>query len=203
MRADFLDRYSRLDSPLHRVSAGYKAAIAMLLLSLIAVLPPSTFWWPSAIGVVLATALAASRVPVAFVAKRLLLLEPFVLAVGGLALLQHDGTERFLWITIRSTLSLVAVILLSSTTPFHELLAVLRRLRVPAVLVSTLTMMYRYLFILSDELQRKSRARQSRSFTARRSRGWRLPASALGQLFLRSMDRADRIYQAMTARGWQ
>jgi cobalt/nickel transport system permease protein len=203
MRADFLDRHSRLDSAVHRLPAGYKAAGSLFLLLLLALLPPLQYWWPIAIAALLLGLLAASRVPLRFVATRLLLLEPFALAVGVLALLQENGSERFLWIAIRSTLSLLIVILLSSTTPFHELLAVLRRLRAPAVIVSTVAMMYRYLFILSDEVQRKSRARRSRSFGARASRGWLLPASTAGQLFLRSMDRADRVYQAMTARGWR
>ena len=203
MRGVFIDQYSRLDSPVHRVAAEVKTGCALLLLVRIATLAPSSWWWPVAIAVLLAAVLAASRVPLRFVVKRLLLVEPFVLAVGLLAVLQPGGGARFLWIAIRSTLSLLTVILLSSTTPFDRLLAVLRRLRAPDVFVSTVAMMYRYLFILSDELQRKTRARRSRSFTAAVSRSWMLPAATLGQLFLRSMDRAERVYQAMLARGWQ
>ena len=95
------------------------------------------------------------------------------------------------------------MLLLSNTTPFADLLVVLRRLRVPAVFVNTLAMMYRYIFILSDEMLRTLRARRSRTFARRSARSWTLLSSVLGQLFLRSAGRAERIYQAMIARGWQ
>ena len=79
----------------------------------------------------------------------------------------------------------------------------LKAARVPALLVTTLSLMYRYMFVLLDEGQRMRRARLSRTFTGRRARSWRARASVLGQLFIRSSERAERIYGAMCARGWR
>jgi cobalt/nickel transport system permease protein len=203
MRGDFLDRYSRLQSPVHRAPAMLKAPFALGVMLLIVALPPTSPLPFAGIALLLLALLLASRVPPLFIAKRILLLEPFVIAVGALALLQTDGLVRFSWIALRSTLSLATVLLLSNTTPFADLLAVLRRLRVPAVFVNTLAMMYRYIFILSDEMLRTLRARRSRTFARRNARNWALLSSVLGQLFLRSAGRAERIYQAMIARGWQ
>ena len=95
------------------------------------------------------------------------------------------------------------MVLLANTTPFAELLRVLKAARVPALLVTTLSLMYRYLFVLLDESQRMRRARLSRTFTGRQARSWRTRASVLGQLFIRSGERAERIYGAMCARGWR
>lgn len=203
MRGDFLDRYSSLRSPVHRAPAMLKAPFALGVMLLIVALPPTSPLPFAGISLLLLALLLASRVPPLFIAKRILLLEPFVIAVGALALLQADGLVRFAWIALRSTLSLATVLLLSNTTPFADLLAVLRRLRVPAVFVNTLAMMYRYIFILSDEMLRTLRARRSRTFARRNARSWTLLSSVLGQLFLRSAGRAERIYQAMIARGWQ
>jgi len=93
------------------------------------------------------------------------------------------------------------MVLLASTTPFPQLLGVLRWLRVPHLLTTTLALMYRYLFVLADEAQRMQRARQSRSFSARRWPGWRVLATVISQLFVRATARAERIYLAMLARG--
>jgi cobalt/nickel transport system permease protein len=95
------------------------------------------------------------------------------------------------------------MILLSSTTPFSALLDVMKRARVPDILVSTLALMYRYLFVLMDETQRMRRARASRTFRTERAWRWRTLATVVGQLFVRSTERAERIYAAMAARGWR
>jgi cobalt/nickel transport system permease protein len=63
--------------------------------------------------------------------------------------------------------------------------------------------MYRYLFVLIDEGERLSRARMSRTFSTNRVRKWQALGSLIGQLFVRSTERAERIYAAMTARGWR
>jgi cobalt/nickel transport system permease protein len=63
--------------------------------------------------------------------------------------------------------------------------------------------MYRYLFVLIDEAERLNRARSSRTFSASRLRRWHTLASLIGQLFVRSTERAERIYAAMSARGWK
>jgi len=103
----------------------------------------------------------------------------------------------------KSTLCLFSIILLNSTTRFTDLLQVFRRLRVPALLVVTLALMHRYLFVLVDETARLRRARRSRTFTTGRVFGWHLTATVAAQLFVRTSERAERVYAAMCARGWK
>jgi cobalt/nickel transport system permease protein len=85
----------------------------------------------------------------------------------------------------------------------------LRHLRVPSLLVAVISFMYRYLFVLADEVMRLLRARDSRSarLTGYRSGGsipWRarVAGNMAGQLFLRSYERSDRVYNAMLSRGY-
>jgi cobalt/nickel transport system permease protein len=202
MRHDFLDRYSRLDSPIHRLPAAVKLAVALVAVVVLVWLPPSR---PSLLGagaiVVLAVA-GLSRIPWRFLARRLILLEPFVLGVAILVLWQPNGGVLFLLRIAKCTLCLLVLLLLSNTTPFADLLRVLKAAHVPPLLVTTLSLMYRYLFVLVDEAQRMKRARASRTFTARRARSWRTLATVVSQLFVRSSERAERIYAAMCARGW-
>jgi cobalt/nickel transport system permease protein len=203
MRHDFLDRYSRLDSPVHRVPAFVKFATALLLVIALVVTPLSQTWVFAAAAVFLALAAVVSRVPLWFIVKRLLLLEPFVLGVGLLMLLRPDGMAVFLSIFVRSTLCLLTMVLLSNTTPFAGLLQVFRRMGAPTLLLTVLALMYRYLFVLIDEAERMQRARVSRTFTRGSTHVWKLLATVVSQLFIRSTERAERIYSAMCARGWR
>lgn len=203
MRHDFLDKWSRLDTPVHRAPAGLKLGLALATVVACVALPLARWWAFVAIGACLVLVVAASRVPPSFVLGRLLLLEPLAAGVALLSVFQPHGAQVAVAIVVRSTLCLATMILLTSTTPFAELLRTLRALRVPALLVTVLALMYRYLFVLVDEAERMQRARRSRSFSGRRAHAWASAATLAGQLFVRSSERAERIYAAMCARGWR
>ena len=203
MHHDFLDRYSRMESPVHRLSSGVKSAAALLMV-LVSVASPIRSVYPFAgVAAALIAVTIIARLPAAFLLRRILFFEPFVAAIGFLALFAPGGAAIFTSMIVKSTLSLVTVIVLSNTTSFGDLLRVLRRVRAPAVFVTILALMYRYLFVLIDEFERIDRARKSRTFAAGRYRAWFISSTVLGALFVRSTERAGRIYAAMCARGWK
>ena len=72
----------------------------------------------------------------------------------------------------------------------------------PPALVATLHLMYRYLFVLADQLGRMARARRSRSFRRSRWADWPLGSGLIAALMLRSFERGERVHAAMIARGW-
>ena len=193
MNPDFLDRHSRRDSVIHRLPAAVKLGAAIFLVVTTVLMPVTAWIYYAGLAFLLVGATLLSRVPVGFLAGRLLLLS---LLVAGMTLLSSPHPAIF----AKSLLSLLTVLLLANTTPFSELLRVLRQLHVPAVFVTTLALMYRYLFVLVDEAERMKRARQARTLGKTR---WPVLAGVLGQLFVRSTERAERIHAAMTARGWR
>ncbi|MEI8064522.1 MAG: cobalt ECF transporter T component CbiQ [Verrucomicrobiota bacterium] len=203
MKHDFLDRYSRLDSGIHRQPTGLKLAMALTVVLAVVSAPRTAWSFFGVTSLILLMLAGISRLPVTFLLRRLLLLEPVVLGIAILSLLQPGGRAVFAGILMKGTLCLFTMILLANTTPFAALLAVLRRLCCPAILVTTLALMYRYLFVLMDETERMNRARRSRTFTRQRWWEWKILADVIGQLFVRSTERAERIYAAMCARGWK
>jgi cobalt/nickel transport system permease protein len=203
MRHDILDRHARLDTPVHRLPAGLKLAAALCMVIAALLVPPSRPLLLAVMALFLLAVAAIGRIPPRFLAVRLILLEPFVLGVAILALFGPGGWRAFLFLIARCTLCLLVMVLLSNTTPFSDLLRALRAARMPALLVTTLSLLYRYLFVLVDEAQRMRRARASRTFRSRRSRSWRTISTVVSQLFLRASERAERIYGAMCSRGWR
>ena len=188
---------------LHRAPAGLKLAVALALMLTVVSLPRAQLAGLLAVAVILTGLSAASGIPVLFLLKRLLLLEPLVLGVAGLMFFQPGGGRVFALVMLKANLCLLTAILLSNTTPFTELVRVLRRGRVPWLFLTTLTLMHRYLFVLADEAERMRRARASRTFTRGRRLQWQALSSVAGQLFVRASERAERIYNAMCARGWK
>jgi cobalt/nickel transport system permease protein len=117
--------------------------------------------------------------------------------------LQVSVHKSWLALAARSGICLFTVVLLANTTPFGKILTALRSARVPALLVTTLALMHRYLFVLLDESERMRRARASRTFKRQRRVRWHVLGTVIGQLFVRASERAERIYAAMCARGWK
>jgi cobalt/nickel transport system permease protein len=190
-------------SPVHRWPAAVKLGGALILIVGTVLCPlPFTVWFIGT-GLLLLLVAGLSRLSPLFLLRRLLVLSPFVLGVALVNALEPAARATFLGIALKSVLCLLTVILVSNTTPFSDILRVLQRLRVPALLITTMALMHRYLFVLADEAERMRRARASRTFHLGRRRHWQTLATVVGQLFVRASERAERIYDAMCARGWK
>jgi len=200
---DLLSPYRHGASAIHRLPPALKVPAALAFVVGVVLLPRGAWaiYAACALGLLLLAVLSHLRP--SDLAKRLLLVEPFALGVALLALCQPHGATIFASMLAKSTLGLFCMVLLSCTTRMTAIIGLLRRLHVPALLVTTLALTYRYLFLLLDESDRLRRARRSRAFSAQRHHVWRAMAGTIAQLFVRTSERAERVYAAMCARGWQ
>jgi len=221
VKHSFLDQYSERDSIIHRLDPRTKL-ITTLSFILAVVLTPPDRWQAFALYFLLvATLILLSRVPPLYVLKRSLVIMPFVLLIAifipffkegevagsyNLWLWQvtvtYSGLQVFWNILAKAWLSILSLILLTSTTKFSNLLKGLENLRLPRVMTMILSFMYRYLFVLVDEVMRMKQARDSRNFGGGRLWQLRTIGNMIGTLFIRSYERGERVYAAMVARGF-
>jgi cobalt/nickel transport system permease protein len=190
-------------SPLYAAPAGVKLAGALTLIVVTMLLPAAQARWLFAVAGFLALCLLFSLVSLGQLLRRVVYLTPFLLCVALGAVVQPGAGVDWRIVVAKSALCLVTLVLLSSTTPFGAILQVLRRVGVPALLITTMALMSRYLFVLADETVRMRRARTSRTFVRGRRFTWEVLSTVAGRLFVRGIERADRIYDAMCARGWR
>ena len=196
-------QHSHLDSLMHRLPAAPKLGVALAIIVATVLAPVQWRTWFIGVSGLLVLAMLLSRLPLFFLFRRVLMLSPFVFGVVLVNAFQPAGRANWLAVAVKSGLCLLTVILISNTTPFSQILRVLKSIRVPALLITTIALMHRYLFVLADESERMRRARASRTFTRGRRFRWHTPATVVGQLFIRASERAERIYDAMCARGWK
>jgi len=220
--------YTHRRSAIHQVDARVKIILTLAFIIFLNLAPAGA--WPAYIlflSLVLSLSIAA-RLGIGFVIKRSWIAVPFALAALPLVItgsaphvlvsilpglqvnISPAGAERFASIAVRSWISLQAAILLAGTTRFNSLMNGFQQLKVPAVFITTIRLMWRYLFVLIDEAASLMTARLSRSASGpmgQRSGGrvvWRamVTGNMAGSLFLRSIERSDRVYAAMLARGY-
>lgn len=229
MHVHFLDPYRPRTSLIHQLDPRVKLVLALAFIFTTALTPVGV--WPVYILLlaIIVSVILLSDLGLRYVWGRAILAFPFVLAavpiiftapepylaeipLGQWTLtISATGLERFLSIAFKSWISVQAAIVLAASTPFPNLLIAMRAIRIPRLLVSIFSLMWRYLFILADEVLRLNRARASRSGQAEGSTAktggslvWRarVTGGMAGNLFLRAFERSDRIYNAMLSRGY-
>jgi len=187
----------------HRASPRLKLLAALFLIIPTALLPRHPHLLYLVPAVILLLLWPLCRMPLSYALPRLLVVEIFILGIAILALVSPAAVPIFFATLFKSNLCVLAMLLLTWTTPFQDILQELRRWRFPPVMLTTLALMYRYLPVLSEESRRMARARYSRTFSGKRRAAWQNLSLIIGQLFIRSAERAERIYLAMCARGWK
>ena len=93
-----------------------------------------------------------------------------------------------------------AAILLAATTPFPALCHAMGRMGIPRIFVVQLLFLYRFIFILTGEAVRVVRAREVRAYG--RPLGVKDLIHMMGPLFLRALDRSERVHMVMVSRGF-
>jgi len=191
------------DTLVHRLDPRVKI-IGLVGLTIVAVTTPVGAWAAFACyGLVLGALSVVARLPGAYVLRRLMIAIPFLLAVALLPFVVPDGVRLALTLAVKATIGVLAMVVLSSTTPFPQLLHGFERLKAPGMLVMIVAFMWRYLYVIGEEVARMRVARQARGYQPR----WIWQANALGQtiaaLFIRSLERGERVYLAMVSRGYR
>lgn len=210
-----LDRLSYGKTLVHRLDPRAKVVGTMLFLLTVISFPKYEIAALAPFFLYPALLVAVGEIPVRFIIKKMVVVSPFAIFIGifnplldtreaavlfGLSL--SAGWISFVSILVKFTLTISAALLLIATTSFTGVCHALRRLGCPALFVSQLLFLYRYLFVLMEETMRIIRARDLRSF-GKRGLGLRVFARLIGVLFLRTVDRAERVYYAMLSRGFR
>lgn len=112
------------------------------------------------------------------------------------------GVVSMLTLMMKGVLSLMASFILVATTQMDKLCAALRKVHVPSMIVTLLLLTYRYISVMIEQVSIMTEAYHLR---APDQKGIHISAwgSFLGQLLLRSMDRAQELYESMQLRGFE
>lgn len=210
----YMDTLASGDSPLHRLDPRAKLLTTFLFLTAVvsfnkyavSALAPF-FLYPVFL-------VAVGNLPPVYLLKKILLVSPFAILVGIFnplldrqtllhlgPLAVSGGWVSFLSIILRFLLTVSAALALLSLTGINSVCEALAKIGVPRPFVVQLLFLNRYIFVLTGETERMSRASSLRSFGSG-AMNFRLFTQIVGHLLLRTLDRAERVYRAMLCRGF-
>jgi cobalt/nickel transport system permease protein len=195
-----VDGWSRGGSALHRWDARLKfVALIVLLVALGLQRTPGR---ALVLMIPLLAAVICSGLPVGGVMGRAAMVLPLSGTFAIIAWWMGDGARAGLLLT-KGFLSAWAAMLLIATTPMPRLMAALHGLGVPRLLVLTIQMVYRYLFVVFETAQSMRHAAMSRAgLRPSRRLLWRSGGGLMAVLFAGAHGQAEGIHRAMLARGF-
>jgi len=203
MRIHSLDRYAQ-DSRFCTIDPRAKFLGIVLLLCVISFLQETRLLAFSLL--IPMTLLALSRIPPPHLFNQFFMVLPFIL-FGAVSLYLTSGSYQAVNLALRTTTATLLLIFLGSTTPFFTLLKGLQALRIPSTYLILILMIYRYLFILSDELSRMEVARSARGFQMKGTIFSPMVRTGIigtaGMVLVRAYDRGKRSYRGYLSRGFQ
>lgn len=152
-------------------------------------------------------------IPAGKITKRVLAVEPFILVAGILnpILDRHtvnigqiaisSGWLTLISLILKSTLMVTAGFLLIATTGIDDIAGAMSMVKIPSIFVLLFLLTYRYIFVLVDEAARLFKAY---SLRAPEQKGIKIKiwGSMIGQLLIRTFNRAQIIYQSMILKGY-
>ncbi len=207
--------YRHGESALHRLAPHAKIVAAVAFVFAVVATPREAMWAFACYAVALGVLATWARLGFRFVATRMLIEVPFVVAAlllpflsGGdhVDVLGLSLSEEGLWgmwnIMAKATLGLLTSVVLAGTTQVPEMLRGFDTLRMPPVITSIMGLMIRYLDVVLGELRRMRVAMLSRGHQPRWLGHAGPYARTLGVTFVRSYERGERVYLAMASRGY-
>lgn len=121
-----------------------------------------------------------------------------------------DGFYGLSWDSLKSGLNLIlkaisavsVMYFLALTTPLKDILYVLRKVKVPALVIELMELIYRFVFILYSESRKVHTAQASRLGYGTFRNSIKSLGTLGSMLFLRGFKRSDKIYNALESRGY-
>ena len=209
-----MEALAAADTPVHRLHPLCKLLVTLVYIAAVTSFPKYGFSGLAFFVLYPVLMFQAAGIPVSLCFYRLRIVLPLVCAVGlanpfldHTSLLQigsltiSGGIISMFTLMMKGIFSLMASFLLIATTSIDVLCAALRKIHVPHILVTLLLLTYRYIGVMLEQL---SVMTQAYSLRAPGQKGIHISAwgSFLGQLLLRSMDRAEELFNSMQLRGF-
>ncbi|OGB61394.1 MAG: cobalt ECF transporter T component CbiQ [Caldithrix sp. RBG_13_44_9] len=219
MKHEFLDHHREGNSLVHLFDPRLKLLMMMVFIIMVVTVSYERKQWLLFYLVIPIAFAGLSRISILHFLSKLFKLYPMIFLITilipffplpnetprqffGIAI-SISGLQKFFLINAKSILVLFISIVLTITTDFMMLLKGLEKLRVPPIMTAIVSFMYRFIFLLIDEVERMLMAYQSRYLRLSLGKRLKIIANMIGMLFIRTYERGERIYLAMESRGFQ
>lgn len=145
------------------------------------------------------------KVPIKFIFKKVLYVLPIILGLSVINLIiDFSYSEIYFSVLLlfKCTFALVGALLLIATTGINNLAFGLKKLKIPNILIMQILMLHRYVILMMEECYKVKSAYELRTL-GEKSMTMKDYGQIVGQMFLKTLDTSEKVYEAMQLRGFE
>lgn len=145
------------------------------------------------------------KVPIKFILKKVLYVLPIILGLSVINLIIDLSYEEIYFsvlLIFKCTFALVGALLLIATTGINNLALGLKKLKIPNILIMQILMLHRYIILMMEECYKVKSAYELRTLREK-SMTMKDYVQIVGQMFLKTLDISENVYEAMKLRGFE
>ena len=194
------DKYTMI----HKIDSSIK--IIVTIIYVIKVLSIKQFIISDIISIVLYPLILFKfgKVPVKFILKKVLFIVPLILGLSVINLIiDFSYSEIYFSVLLifKCIFTLIGALLLMVTTGINNLAFGLKKLKIPNILIMQILMLHRYIILMMEECYRVKSAYELRTL-GEKSMTMKDYGRIIGQMLLKTIDRSEKVYEAMKLRGF-
>ena len=200
-----IDELGDMNTKIHKIDSAIK--IIVTIIYVIKILSIKQFTILNIICIVLYPLILfiIGKVQIKFILKKVIYVFPIILGLSVINLIiDFSYSEIYFSVLLlfKCTFALVGALLLIVTTGINNLAFGLKKLKIPNILIMQILMLHRYVILMMEECYKVKSAYELRTL-GEKSMTMKDYVQIVGQMFLKTLDISENVYEAMKLRGFE
>ena len=200
-----IDELGDMNTKIHKIDSAIK--IIVTIIYVIKILSIKQFTILNIICIVLYPLILfiIGKVQIKFILKKVIYVFPIILGLSVINLIiafSYSEIYFSVLLLFKCTFALVGALLLIVTTGINNLAFGLKKLKIPNILIMQILMLHRYVILMMEECYKVKSAYELRTL-GEKSMTMKDYVQIVGQMFLKTLDISENVYEAMKLRGFE
>lgn len=200
-----IDELGDMNTKIHKIDSAIKIIVTIIYVIKILSIKQFTILNITCIVLYPLIIFIVGKVPIKFILKKVLYVLPIILGLSVINLiidLSYEGIYFSVLLIFKCTFALVGALLLIVTTGINNLALGLKKLKIPNILIMQILMLHRYVILMMEECYKVKSAYELRTL-GEKSMTMKDYVQIVGQMFLKTLDISENVYEAMKLRGFE
>ena len=199
-----IDELGDSDTRIHKINSSIKIIVTIIYVIKILSIKQFTILNITSIVLYPLILFTIGKVPIKFILKKVLYVLPIILGLSVINLIiDFSYSEIYFSVLLifKCIFTLIGALLLMVTTGINNLAFGLKKLKIPNILIMQILMLHRYIILMMEECYRVKSAYELRTL-GEKSMTMKDYGRIIGQMLLKTIDRSEKVYEAMKLRGF-
>lgn len=200
-----IDELGDMNTKIHKIDSAIKIIVTIIYVIKILSIKQFTILNITCIVLYPLILFIIGKVQIKFILKKVIYVFPIILGLSAINLIiDFSYSEIYFSVLLlfKCTFALVGALLLIVTTGINNLALGLKKLKIPNILTMQILMLHRYVILMMEECYKVKSAYELRTL-GEKSMTMKDYVQIVGQMFLKTLDISENVYEAMKLRGFE